>query len=210
MDIQNLNFPIFTIESDELNEEIKSALELKEELKELSEEMNNKKDEMNSSGKRLNFYVNNIIDYDKKFNYKNHVIIFDNLNNLYIYSYKDIKKAGYELNKDSLQIENSLYSKKVSIKQIERCLDLITTHNDNFYDYEDIKDDYDFVIDEYNEIINDVKNIISNNKINNNFNKKIHELLMVKFKNNNWKFIYFDKQYKDEIIDLINEKENSY
>ena len=45
MDIQKLDFPIFTIESDELQEEIENALELKEEIEELKAEIDEKKNE---------------------------------------------------------------------------------------------------------------------------------------------------------------------
>lgn len=208
MDIQKLDFPIFTIESDELQEEIENALELKEEIEELKAEIDEKKNEMESSGKKLNFYVNNILNYEKKFNYKNHVIIFDDLNNLHLYSYKDVKKLGFELDEETLSTKTSLYSQKVNFKKIERCLNLITEHNDNLYDYEDIKEDYNDAIDEYNEIIESVKDIMSKSK-DINFNEEVHELLMVKFKNEEWKFIYFEKQYKDNFINSLNEKEDS-
>ena len=211
--MQKLNFPIFTIECEELQEEIENVLELKEEIEELKSDIEEASSEMEISGKKLNFYVNNIINYDKKFNYKNHVIIFDDLNNLYLYSYKDVKKLGFELDKETLSTKKALHTQKINIKQIERCLNLIMEHNDNFYDYEYLKDDYSDAIEEYNDIIDDVKKTISKDNFKSEdktivpFNEDLHELLMVKLKNDEWKFIYFEKQYKEEILNSSSDKE---
>ena len=141
MDEKNLDFPIFTIEAEELEEKIKEAIEIKEELQELVIELNETKKDMESSGKQLNFYINNIIDYDNKFDYKKHVVIFDDENNLYIYSYKDIKRLDFEKMQETLSLKKEFFKQKINNKQIYKCLDLIENHNDIYIDYETIKAD---------------------------------------------------------------------
>lgn len=209
MDKKNIDFPIFTIEAEEIDEKIIEAIELKEEIQEILEEIKEIKSNMDSSGKRLNFYINNIIDYNNKFDYKNHVVIFDDQNNLYIYSYKDIKRLDFEKMEETISSKKELFKQKINIKHINTCLDLIEQHNDIYIDYENTREDYEDIIDEYNCIIDEVKDIISDNDYDNDdeefqpFDRDVHEILMVKFQEEGWKFIYVEKQYKDKLLNFL-------
>lgn len=212
------DFPIFTVYgNDYFEEDLHEMIEIQHIIEEIKEDINNSSLKLKELGHQLNFYLNNIINLEKKFKCKNQLIVFTNKTNqiaiydrdqindkveLLIQEYEGVeeeicKNLLDNLNDDEILPETDKKF-KINNKQYKKLNELVQQYNDLFIQYEYFNYDLNEHYYDYNEILEDIKKSLS----------KIQMMEIVDEKTYDDEFESFDNDKHDLLItkDKINNK----
>jgi len=217
-----INFPIFSIYGNYLDEDIEQAVNLRYTIYELSSDVDEINKELINLGLKLNLYINNIIQKEKTFDFTNEMILFTDVNEISFYPHQIVEDLLDKSNEEEIT-EEEICEKlpktknrvKLNSKQIKRCSILVDSYNELFIEYECTLCDldecnswYNFVIDGIKEELMNVKlfDIKSNNKVEElePYNEDIHELLITKDADTKkWKCIYIHKDNREKFMEYV-------
>lgn len=234
----DFDFPVFSIQSNYYEEQIKILTNLKAELDSINMELELLKKEISNIGSKLNLYINNALDLDKTFDYNKHFLFFNEDKELIIYNTKQLEEYLNKIEDDSnfcfstdCEIKNTFLNVlkasnqaqkvyKLNNRQYKRCMELSNFFKDTLLEYEFTLIDIEDGVHEYNYRMQEVKNDLQNNTfyelrdMNSDsdfetFNGLKHELLLTKNGDTSqWEFVYIKKEDVDKFIEYVNKEGN--
>jgi hypothetical protein len=216
-----IDFPIFSVHGNYLDEDIEQAVNLRATILELSENIDEVNKELKNLGQKLNIYINNTVKRKKPFDFLHEMIIFSDKNEISFYPHEIIEQYMEE-SEEELEEEEVFGllpptddKAILNQKQTQRCMELIESYNQLFmeyeymlYDLEECNNWYGFIIDGVKEELSEIKLFDVKSKdesdIMEAFDDDIHELLITRDTDTKkWKFIYIRKEDRQKFIDYI-------
>lgn len=216
-----IDFPIFSIHGNYLSEEIEQAVNLRSSIVELTDIIENCNKQLINSGKKLNIYLNNIINRKTPFDFVDNMVVFSGENEISIYSHQEVDEILDGQDLDDLS-EDELFNMlpptddkfKLNKKQSAKCAELMEEYNNLYDDYEcylyDLEECthwYNYIIEGFKENLTEIKlfDLKKGEKpINEPFNEDKHELLITKDEDlGTWKLIYIRKEDKEKFMKII-------
>lgn len=231
------DFPVYAIYGDEyFEEDLQELVEIQFAIGEIHDDINETNQKLEDVGAKLNFYINNIIEMEEKFDYKNNLIIFseegEDDKEVLIYEREFVNNHVEELVEEygdkwneehydeimdevgDIILPNTDKRYNVNDKQYQRLNDLVDEYNNLFNQYEYYAYELNVHYADYDEILSEVKESIANISLMEvhesgteleKFDEDRHELLITKDRiDNKWKFIYLNKENKEEFLQEIN------
>jgi hypothetical protein len=180
-DKKDLDFPVFTIIGDKnFDEEIKELAYLYTSIQDLSIELLEDTNDIKSIGKKLNMYVNNIINRDEPFDYEEHIIVFDKDKNLCIYTHEEVEKFlddNFDDNDDEIEDEDDFLDLIESFDEETDKLKGLPSTDDKYKLKKKQLDTCEFIVDAYNvSYLQYECNILELEDMNNYYNTIIEEI----------------------------------
>jgi hypothetical protein len=214
-----IDFPIFSIHGNYLEDDVNEAVELRATITELNEHLDIVNKEMKNIGNKVDLYLNNIIKREIPFDYKEDMIIFTGENEICFYPHDIIEEYldGEDeiIPEEMFELLPPTDDKHIlNDKQIIRCFEMVDSYNNLFLEYQYLLFDIEECTDIYNDVIDCVKEKLSEIKLFDlkdnptaeieRFVEEEHELIITQdLETLKWKFIYIRCADKEKFMDYV-------
>lgn len=222
IDLSILNFPVFTYEKAEirLQTELNIINKLLLHINNVLQQLNDINKSIQKNGNYLNMFINNICSPTPKFNFENHFLVFNELNNtLAIHNVIELDEAAVDAEINDILIEDAqdlldlLHDKKsykITKSQITLCKKLYDAHIELNDKYEQTNLRLESAGELYDSLVNKLKcKLLNLNPINlttddppQYFEENVHELIITHI-NDKLVLFYTFNEYKDIFIEYI-------
>jgi hypothetical protein len=210
---KEINFPMWSIIDDSLDEQALIIAENRMDIALIIEEIKKTEEKLDDLSNKINFYVRNSLNFQEYDNNKDFIFIKkDRTALIYPIELFDLSKESSQFSDENLP--EPKYKVKLNKKQTEKISKFLIEFNDLAFQYEDDVEEYESMI-EFDEmmiketidsLMNEPFILSDNNTEIEPFNSEKHELLVIKdktSKNNKWGFKYIRKEDKEKFEQLI-------
>ena len=223
-DKEALDIKMYNISGKNVQKDVNAVIDLKLEVLTINENLFLLDTDLEQISKKLNLYVNNIVNLKKPYDCEEQFLYFDK-NYIYILSGKDgsliLEELADSIENDenfdiTLTIENTLGINKakrsryiINSKQIDKCIELTDQYNEILESQDELYSIMMYFESQLCEMLEDIKNKLettllyditkTKEKIE-KFNKNKHKILLTTDKEDNWKLVYVNNKDYNKIL----------
>ena len=219
----NLNFPVYSYKKKPktFNDKVEGIVAIRSKLHQLQQDIKLIHHKMKCASNQINLFINNIFDLKKPFDCKVDFLILD-IDKTSICKIRDLENLKLKIALDNGNVDENLllekipkaiYNQHISTQQYETFIALSEKYTNIIDHLEEYNASMQAISGLYDTCIENLKTEFLTTAIKNygscsskveTFNDNIHDIVFVKFDDENYDIFYVRKENKEKFLEYIN------